>query len=137
MITIDDVLDVVSEYTGVDKSSILGRSRYREVMRARHLFVYLAVEHTGRSVSELGRFCNKDHTTIIHSVKLVSDLIETNNDYYYSTYVNLYQIISKKYKEGNIVVISIPFNLSYNKIIDHLKKLGCSVSRTVSDALHT
>jgi len=134
MITIDDVLDVVCEYTKIDRSAILGKARYKEIMRARHLFVYLAVEHTGRSYSEVGRFCKKDHTTILHSVRLVSDLIDTNNEYYYSTYVTLYELISNRYKEGITVVITIPYSLGYGKVVDSLKKIGCTVSRTVTDA---
>lgn len=65
----------VAEKTGVTPKQILGSSRKRNIVRARQLAMWGARQH-GVSFPEIGRFFNRDHTTVIHGVKMVENLIE-------------------------------------------------------------
>ena len=43
--------------------------------------MYLAKQHTTKSLPEIGRnFSNRDHTTVIHAVKKIEDLIKKDNE---------------------------------------------------------
>jgi chromosomal replication initiator protein len=43
--------------------------------------MYLAKQHTTNSLPDIGRkFSNRDHTTVIHAVKKISELIKKDND---------------------------------------------------------
>ena len=51
------------------------------MVRPRQTAIYLTKILTTKSLPEIGReFSNRDHTTIIHSVKTVEKLIEKNPD---------------------------------------------------------
>ncbi|HEY0205081.1 MAG TPA: helix-turn-helix domain-containing protein, partial [Acetobacteraceae bacterium] len=56
--------------------------RARAVARPRQVAMYLAKQLTSRSLPEIGRkFGNRDHTTVMHAVKVVAELIETDADF--------------------------------------------------------
>ena len=43
--------------------------------------MYLAKQYTTNSLPEIGRkFSNRDHTTVIHAVKKIEDLIKKDNE---------------------------------------------------------
>ena len=43
--------------------------------------MYLAKQHTTKSLPEIGRnFSNRDHTTVIHAVKKIEELIKKDNE---------------------------------------------------------
>ena len=51
--------------------------RARSVARPRQVAMYLAKQLTSRSLPEIGRkFGNRDHTTVMHAVSRVGELME-------------------------------------------------------------
>ena len=55
------------------------RSRY--LVRPRQTAIYLAKILTSKSLPEIGRaFANRDHTTVIHSVKTIERIRKTDNE---------------------------------------------------------
>jgi hypothetical protein len=54
---------------GQASKDIIGPFRTRAVVKARHEAVYLVVLHTQFSVARIGRFFNRDHTTLLSSLK--------------------------------------------------------------------
>jgi chromosomal replication initiation ATPase DnaA len=49
------------------------------VVRPRQIAIYLAKELTGRSLPEIGkRFGGRDHTTVLHAVRRIKDLVESD-----------------------------------------------------------
>jgi chromosomal replication initiator protein len=43
--------------------------------------MYLAKQHTTNSLPDIGRkFSNRDHTTVIHAVKKIDELIKKDNE---------------------------------------------------------
>lgn len=60
------------------------RSKRRdlEICEARHMAMFLIKKYTGASLSAIGKFFgNRDHTTVIHSIKHVNDMITTEKGY--------------------------------------------------------
>lgn len=62
------------------------KSRKLEYVEARCVFCYIAREDMRFTLSGIGKFLNKDHTSIIHMNKRASDLLETEDRFY-----NLYK----------------------------------------------
>ena len=74
-ITIDEIQRAVCEYYRIDRSEMSSKRRARAVVRPRQVAMYLAKMMTPRSYPEIGRkFGGRDHSTVIHAVRLVEDL---------------------------------------------------------------
>jgi chromosomal replication initiator protein len=57
-------------------------TRKREVVNARQISMYLAKKYTKNSLKEIGRhFGNKDHSTVIHSIQVVDNLLEVDKKF--------------------------------------------------------
>jgi chromosomal replication initiator protein len=74
-ITIDEIQRAVCEYYRIDRSEMSSKRRARAVVRPRQVAMYLAKVMTPRSYPEIGRkFGGRDHSTVIHAVRLVEGL---------------------------------------------------------------
>jgi chromosomal replication initiator protein len=74
-ITIDEIQRAVCEYYRIDRSEMSSKRRARAVVRPRQVAMYLAKVMTPRSYPEIGRkFGGRDHSTVIHAVRLVEVL---------------------------------------------------------------
>jgi chromosomal replication initiator protein len=78
-ITIDEIQRKVADYYNVRMGDMLSARRSRAVARPRQIAMYLAKQLTTRSLPEIGRkFGGRDHTTVIHAVKKVEQLRESD-----------------------------------------------------------
>jgi chromosomal replication initiator protein len=74
-ITIDEIQRTVCQFYRVDRSEMSSKRRNRAVVRPRQVAMYLAKVLTPRSYPEIGRkFGNRDHSTVIHAVRLIETL---------------------------------------------------------------
>ena len=84
-VTIDLIQSTVCKFFKISKNEMLSSRRSRYLVRPRQTAIYLTKILTSKSLPEIGReFSNRDHTTIIHSVKTIEKLKEkdpemTNN----------------------------------------------------------
>ena len=80
-VTIDTIQTVVCKFFKISKNEMLSSRRSRYLVRPRQTAIYLTKILTTKSLPEIGReFSNRDHTTIIHSVKTIEKLKEKNVD---------------------------------------------------------
>ncbi len=78
-VTIDLIQTLVCKFFKISKNEMLSSRRSRYLVRPRQTAIYLAKLLTSKSLPEIGReFSNRDHTTIIHSVKTIEKLKEKN-----------------------------------------------------------
>lgn len=70
----DDVMEVVSQASGVPVEDIRGVSRFRRVLRARALVVWVLREYGEWSYPEIGHYFDKDHTTFVHMHRRIGAL---------------------------------------------------------------
>ena len=74
-VTIDSIQTIVCQFFKISKNEMLSPRRSRYLVRPRQTAIYLAKLLTSRSLPEIGRsFSNRDHTTVIHSVKTIERL---------------------------------------------------------------
>ena len=84
-VTIDLIQSIVCKFFKISKNEMLSSRRSRYLVRPRQTAIYLSKILTSKSLPEIGReFSNRDHTTIIHSVKTIEKLksndAELNNN---------------------------------------------------------
>ncbi len=74
-VTIDLIQSLVCKFFKISKNEMLSSRRSRYLVRPRQTAIYLTKILTSKSLPEIGReFSNRDHTTIIHSVKTIEKL---------------------------------------------------------------
>ena len=80
-VTIDLIQTLVCKFFKISKNEMLSSRRSRYLVRPRQTAIYLTKILTPKSLPEIGReFSNRDHTTIIHSVKTIERLKENDKD---------------------------------------------------------
>ncbi len=73
--TIDEIQKKVAEYFNISVKEMQSSRRARTVARPRQIAMYLAKQLTSRSLPEIGRKFDRDHTTVMHAVRKVEELI--------------------------------------------------------------
>ena len=74
-VTIDLIQTIVCKFFKISKNEMLSSRRSRYLVRPRQTAIYLTKILTSKSLPEIGReFSNRDHTTIIHSVKTIEKI---------------------------------------------------------------
>ncbi len=80
-VTIDLIQTLVCKFFKISKNEMLSSRRSRYLVRPRQTAIYLTKILTSKSLPEIGReFSNRDHTTIIHSVKTIEKLKEKDSE---------------------------------------------------------
>ncbi len=80
-VTIDLIQNIVCRYFKISKNEMLSARRSRYLVRPRQTAIYLSKMLTSKSLPEIGRsFSNRDHTTVIHSVKTIEKLRKEDNE---------------------------------------------------------
>ena len=80
-LSIEDVVEVVCEYSRI--ADVERHTRRSEYVKARQIICYLTKKLIPKkSLKFIGeRLGGQDHTTIIHSIQTVSNLIDTEDDF--------------------------------------------------------
>ncbi|WP_093002414.1 chromosomal replication initiator protein DnaA [Sphingomonas palmae] len=80
-VTIDEIQKLVSEHFEIKQIDLVSARRARAVARPRQIAMYLAKRMTTRSLPEIGRkFGGRDHSTVIHAVRRIEELRDTDRD---------------------------------------------------------
>ncbi|SHO65227.1 chromosomal replication initiator protein DnaA [Algoriphagus zhangzhouensis] len=91
---IEFIQKAVSEYYGINQDDLKAKTRKKEIVVARQVAMYFSKEFTNHSLKSIGyHFGGRDHSTVIHAVTTVNDLIETD-----STFRNSVNELKKKFK---------------------------------------
>ena len=79
-LTIEEIQKKVAEHYNIRLSDMSSPRRARNVARPRQVAMYLAKQLTTRSLPEIGRrFGGRDHTTVMHAVSRVAELMQGDN----------------------------------------------------------
>ena len=77
LINIDNIQKIVASFFHISLQDMLSPRRSRSLARPRQIAMYLSKKFTSKSLPDIGRkFSNRDHTTVIHAVKKIDQLIE-------------------------------------------------------------
>ena len=78
-ITIDEIQKKVAEYFNISVKEMQSSRRARTVARPRQIAMYLAKMLTLRSLPEIGRKFDRDHTTVMHAVRKIEELVKEDH----------------------------------------------------------
>ncbi len=76
--TTDDVKQLVCKYFNINDDVLCSASRKQEIVYVRQIAIYLANKYTEDSHVQIGRSIGgRNHSTVIHSIKQVNNMIDT------------------------------------------------------------
>jgi chromosomal replication initiator protein len=80
-VSVESIQNLVATHFNLNIQEMLSPRRSRSLARPRQIAMYLAKQHTTNSLPDIGRkFSNRDHTTVIHAVKKIDELIKKDNE---------------------------------------------------------
>ncbi|MBI5412037.1 chromosomal replication initiator protein DnaA [Candidatus Peregrinibacteria bacterium] len=78
-ISVDDLIQRVSDYYQVPKSEVIGEARNREYMIPRQVIMYLAKTKLKISLAKIGESMgNRNHTTVMHAVERIVNQLKND-----------------------------------------------------------
>ncbi len=81
VISIDEIQKRIAEHYNIKLSDMVSTRRNRAIARPRQIAMYLSKNLTSKSLAEIGRkFGGKDHTTIMHAIKNIDKLKQTDSE---------------------------------------------------------
>lgn len=81
MVTIDDIQAKTADFYHYSIAELISTRRQQRLMYARHMAIYLCKILTSKSYVDIGKkFGNRDHTTIMHSVKKIEEELYSRSD---------------------------------------------------------
>ena len=118
-ITPEEILSIVSDYYNLNISQIQSETRKAKIVYARHIYNYLAKTLTIEKTEYIGLLIKKDRTTVLHSVKKISNEIQL-----YSDIVNDVFLLTERISENKLVIKDIDLlQLSINYTKSFLNKI--------------
>ena len=92
--------DVVKEMGLPSVKSLVTKSRKRELVVVRQVAQTLLYTYSSLGLKEVGRLFQQDHTTVLNSMSVTTDLLDAKNDQVTSIYQRLLNIV-KNYASDN------------------------------------
>lgn len=82
-LTADRIISTVAQYYEIPRMELVGPSRRQPLARQRQTAMYICREHTGLSLPRIGAaFGGRDHTTVMHAVEKITNLLQTDKAVY-------------------------------------------------------
>ena len=72
------VVDKVAKYYNLSSKDLYGTSRTKDIKSARQVAMYLMKDQLGLSTVKIGTEFKKDHTTIMHGIKVIETALKTD-----------------------------------------------------------
>jgi len=62
------ILNVVADFYQIDTEKIICSSRKKEFVTPRQVYMYMAHEHTDKTLCQISSFIKRDHATAVYSI---------------------------------------------------------------------
>lgn len=93
-ITFSELCNIVANVTDIKVNCILAKNKKTNIVKPRQICHYMAYLFITKNKSQIGMYIGeKDHATVIHSIKCIKDIIETK--YPLNTYIDIIKIYNK------------------------------------------
>lgn len=77
---VDNIITEICKYYSLSIEEVKGKSRKREIVKARFIAIYIIRMETDFTLSGIGKIFNRDHTTILHSIKIINNTLTLKYD---------------------------------------------------------
>jgi chromosomal replication initiator protein len=76
------ILEATARYFSLRREDLVSKSRSRPLTTARHIAMYLTRELTGLSLIKIGDLFDRDHSTALHGIKRIENLMPNRDTVY-------------------------------------------------------
>lgn len=76
-VTKEQMTKIVCDYFEIPLERIFKKSRKKELVLGRHVICFLLFKYSKLSKTDIAKFVNKDHTTVINGLRTLQDLMDT------------------------------------------------------------
>jgi chromosomal replication initiator protein len=77
-VIIDKVFTCINKKYGIDKKTLIGKSRTKDVAFTRHIAIYLIREMTDMSYPSVGKIFDRNHSTVISSCEIIEKKLSSD-----------------------------------------------------------
>ncbi|MCK4839294.1 MAG: chromosomal replication initiator protein DnaA [Desulfobulbaceae bacterium] len=77
-VSAETIRDFIAKQFKTSTEELKSKSRKREVAFPRQVAMYLARKFTDQALADIGRAFNRDHSTVVHSVRVITNSINRN-----------------------------------------------------------
>ncbi len=86
---------IITDVCEVSWEQVTGSSRKGVLVIARHLYCYFAKEVQKKKYIQIGQILERDHTTVMHSVNHVKNMVEVSDELYMTYFSEIEKRINK------------------------------------------
>lgn len=80
--SIDSIQKIVSDFFKLSSEKLKEKTRKRDIVQARQIAMYFSKQYTKSSLKTIGlHFGGRDHSTVIHALNTVDDLMATDREF--------------------------------------------------------
>jgi hypothetical protein len=118
------IIKLCCEVCGVPMTEAMSKTRKRKYLIARQIACKIYNDNMLLGLKEIAfliAYQPQHHSTVISSIKLITNMIETEDEYYCTYYYNILKRIPEVTKKPNKLVISYEEGFEVDKIINFLK----------------
>lgn len=98
MINNNKLLNIILVVCGVTREQFYSEKRGRPLVLARHLFCYISRVKLGHKLVPIAQFIKRDHTTVIHGITTIQNLLSINDEQVQTLYLSIIDAITKEYE---------------------------------------
>lgn len=97
-----EIVNKVLDATGLTMKELTGRERYLRLIVARHVCMYMIRDICGLTTSSIGKIFNRDHTTVMHAISHVMNMVDVGNQPYIKLigYINFHLLTEEEKKSA-------------------------------------
>lgn len=96
------IINKVLDATGLTMKQLTGKERYLSLIVARHVSMYMIRDICGLTTSNIGKIFNRDHTTVMHAISHVLNMVHVGNQQYIKLigYINFHLLTEEEEKKS-------------------------------------
>jgi len=116
-----NVLEGVCFVMGQDINRVKTKGRFRELVVCRHLFYYLSKYYYGATLKEIGHLTNTDHTSVIHGINVINDLLSIKDENIINALRSIQEYISTRYMIDKRISVFVPYDVNLSELAEMLQ----------------
>lgn len=126
--TLMNLLEACCVVNGQEMERVKRKGRYREVVFTRHLFFYMAKLYFGAKLREIKVIFGFDHSTVLHGIRLIDDLIYVNDEHCVKCVEAIKKYVAEHFQLDKKLTIYVPFDVDALELSKMLQdKFGCRI----------
>jgi len=130
MLFTEQLLDIVSQLTGVPKEDIISPKRYRNITNAKQLYAYFLRIKFHMKLKQISAIMKNDHSSVMHSLKVINNMLSIKDEstlrYIDAINTALAQLEGLKFTQKVKLILPIKCDVDRLKSV-LIEEFGCKI----------